>query len=131
DRVTALGPVSQVQVPAGAVRIDGRGQYLIPGLGDMHTHNPGTTPTLASMRLGRADDLANGVTLIRYNSPVDQALRQIWHDSMPAAAPTPRLYLAPMIPLSMGPDSVVAIVTTAKAAGYDHVVLWNGYGVKN
>jgi imidazolonepropionase-like amidohydrolase len=36
--ITALGPASQVPVPAGAVRVDGRGKYLIPGLADMHGH---------------------------------------------------------------------------------------------
>jgi imidazolonepropionase-like amidohydrolase len=37
-RIVALGSVAQVAVPAEAQRIDGRGQYLIPGLADMHVH---------------------------------------------------------------------------------------------
>jgi dihydroorotase-like cyclic amidohydrolase len=37
-RIIALGPSRQVQVPAGASRIDGRGQYLLPGLANMHVH---------------------------------------------------------------------------------------------
>ena len=36
--ITAIGPTHQVQVPAGATRIDGRGRYLMPGLADMHVH---------------------------------------------------------------------------------------------
>jgi imidazolonepropionase-like amidohydrolase len=36
--ITALGPSGQVTVPTGAVRIDGRGRYLVPGLADMHAH---------------------------------------------------------------------------------------------
>jgi hypothetical protein len=44
-RITALGPASQVKVPAGAIRIDGRGKYLIPGLADMHAHIPGSQDT--------------------------------------------------------------------------------------
>jgi imidazolonepropionase-like amidohydrolase len=37
-RIAALGPADRVRVPAGAVRIDGRGKFLIPGLADMHAH---------------------------------------------------------------------------------------------
>ena len=37
-RITAMGPARRVRIPAGAVRIDGRGKYLIPGLSDMHAH---------------------------------------------------------------------------------------------
>jgi imidazolonepropionase-like amidohydrolase len=70
-RLTALGPVSQVKVPAGAVRIDGRGRYLIPGLADMHTHVTMQADSAESeRRLLRW--LAHGVTTIRnmdYGAP--------------------------------------------------------------
>jgi imidazolonepropionase-like amidohydrolase len=38
DRVVAIGPSRVLAVPSGAVTIDGRGRYLMPGLADMHTH---------------------------------------------------------------------------------------------
>ncbi|HET6602606.1 MAG TPA: amidohydrolase family protein [Xanthomonadaceae bacterium] len=37
-RIAAVGARDEVQVPAGAVVIDGAGRYLIPGLVDMHVH---------------------------------------------------------------------------------------------
>ncbi len=37
-RITAVGGVSKVRVPAGARVVEGRGKYLIPGLWDMHVH---------------------------------------------------------------------------------------------
>src|SRR5437868_3975172 len=56
-RIVKIGPSSTVQVPDGAVRIDGRGKFLMPGLADMHVH------------LWTQDDLtlflANGVTFVR------------------------------------------------------------------
>ena len=65
-RIALIGPASKTQVPAGALSIDGRGKYLMPGLADMHVHlYPGA---------GKPDDLsgqqlqlflANGVTTIR------------------------------------------------------------------
>ena len=37
-RIAWLGPVGQISVPEGARVYDGSGEYLIPGLWDMHTH---------------------------------------------------------------------------------------------
>ncbi|MEO8575164.1 MAG: amidohydrolase family protein [Gemmatimonadales bacterium] len=37
-RITSIGPASSTQVPAGSLRIDARGKYLLPGLIDMHVH---------------------------------------------------------------------------------------------
>jgi imidazolonepropionase-like amidohydrolase len=37
-RITAMGALQSVRVPATAQRIDGRGKFLMPGLTDMHVH---------------------------------------------------------------------------------------------
>lgn len=37
-RITAIGRPDAVHRPTGAVAVDARGKYLIPGLWDMHTH---------------------------------------------------------------------------------------------
>src|SRR5262245_8336407 len=58
-RIAAIGPRAAVPVPRVARRIDGKGQFVIPGLWDSHVHfmNAGITalPVL----------LANGVTTVR------------------------------------------------------------------
>ena len=38
DRIVALGPRDEIDVPEGARVIDGEGRFLIPGLVDMHVH---------------------------------------------------------------------------------------------
>lgn len=38
DRIAAIGEKDSVRVPAGALKIDGKGRYLMPGLVDMHAH---------------------------------------------------------------------------------------------
>jgi imidazolonepropionase-like amidohydrolase len=142
--ITTLGPASRVQVPAGAVRINGRGKYLIPGLADMHAH------------FGKFDSvsmanqlfvwLANGLTTVRsmdYTSAEKgeaelrmralAAMGKIWSPRVYASAPwAPRneLYMRP--PRSGVPaselDSVVAYVAEYKAKGYDHIKLYNEHG---
>lgn len=62
-RITAIGPVDSTPVPAEALRVDGEGRYLMPGLAEMHGHIPGDD-------LQYAEDvlflyISNGVTLVR------------------------------------------------------------------
>ena len=68
-QIAELGAASEVQVPAGAERIDGSGRYLIPGLAEMHAHIP---PPQAEEQFGESYIenvlflyLANGVTTVR------------------------------------------------------------------
>jgi imidazolonepropionase-like amidohydrolase len=65
-RIALIGPASKTKVPAGALSIDGRGKYLMPGLADMHVHlypGAGKQDDLAGQQLQLF--LANGVTTIR------------------------------------------------------------------
>jgi len=58
--ITQIGPAARIDVPAGAVRIDGRGKYLLPGLADMHVHlEYFERPEILALFL------ANGVTTVR------------------------------------------------------------------
>ncbi len=65
DRIIALGPSREVQVPDGATRIDGRGKFLMPGMAEMHAHIPGGNATEADMHRALALFAANGITTIR------------------------------------------------------------------
>jgi imidazolonepropionase-like amidohydrolase len=78
DRIAALGPVAGTAVPAGALRVDGRGKFLMPGLAEMHGHVP---PPTAPPAL--TDDVlflyvANGITTVRgmLGAPGQLALRE-------------------------------------------------------
>ncbi|HEX8294527.1 MAG TPA: amidohydrolase family protein, partial [Pyrinomonadaceae bacterium] len=65
DRIVEVGPASKVKVPAGALRVDGRGKYLMPGLAEMHGHIP---PPQAPREFTEAVlfmYVANGVTTVR------------------------------------------------------------------
>jgi len=57
-RITQLGPSEDINPPDNAIIIDGKGQFLIPGLSDMHVHLFGSENDLLL-------NLANGVTTIR------------------------------------------------------------------
>ncbi len=55
--VLAIGPAASTTVPPDAVRLDGRGRYLVPGLADMHVHLFNSRDLLLYV--------ANGVTTVR------------------------------------------------------------------
>lgn len=65
DRIVRVGLSGEVEVPAGATRIDGTGRFLIPGLWDMHVN-------LFNQITGRRPNrwyfpllVANGITGVR------------------------------------------------------------------
>ncbi|HLM54893.1 MAG TPA: amidohydrolase family protein [Pyrinomonadaceae bacterium] len=65
ERIVEVGPASKVKVPAAALRVDGRGKYLMPGLAEMHGHIP---PPQAPKEFTEAVlfmYVANGVTTVR------------------------------------------------------------------
>jgi imidazolonepropionase-like amidohydrolase len=128
-KITALGPASKVKVPQGAVRIDGRGRYLLPALSDMHVHVEGESwnallspETKAASKTLPFEDLlfpyvANGVTTVQVLSGTHELLPvrgRIAEGEMLA----PRLILARMIdaPDKAWPPPLSSWVSTAEEA---------------
>lgn len=135
--IAEVGDARRVAIPAGAVRIDGRGKYLLPGLVDMHTHlfsDDDLPDAMAADEL--AIILANGVTTIRLmiGTPEHLALRErIARGELLG----PTLYVAsPQLTgnarsaQSNGrhvatPDDARRAVRDFKAGGYDFIKLTN------
>jgi imidazolonepropionase-like amidohydrolase len=60
NKIAALGPSDQIEVPPGATKIDGSGKFLLPGFFDTHVH---VMPSEDDRHL--ALYLANGVTTVQ------------------------------------------------------------------
>jgi imidazolonepropionase-like amidohydrolase len=120
-RVAEIGPAGKVKVPAGALAVDGKGKYLMPGLAEMHGHLPhpkeGEELSNRFLRLF----VANGVTTVRgmFGFPNHPALR----DRLARGeAVGPTLYVAS--PAMFGgqvktPEQARALVAEHKKAGFD------------
>ena len=63
-RISAVVPSHEADIPEGALRIDGRGKYLMPGLAEMHGHVPGPDEE-AYARDVLFLYVSNGVTTVR------------------------------------------------------------------
>jgi imidazolonepropionase-like amidohydrolase len=146
--IAAMGPAAQVRVPRGAVRIEARGRFLMPGLSDMHVHVEGESwdallspeAKAASRNLSFEDLLfpyvANGVTTVQVLSGTHELLPvrgRIAEGELLA----PRLILARMIdgpdkawppPLSTwvaNAEEARDATRKAKAEGYDKMKVYS------
>ncbi len=124
-RITVIAPASEVRVPAGALRIDGRGKYLMPGLTDMHVH---------TWQENLFVFLANGVTTIRImnGSPVVLGWRERVEQGElegPTIYAVGRIFDAPSggsgdVTYKTAED-VRRLVAEDVAAGYDFIKVYN------
>lgn len=100
-RIVEFGPSSTIEVPAGAVEVEGEGKFLMPGLSDMHMHLFGAETDLLLY-------LANGVTTIRDMGGAPPVQLQ-WRDEINAGTRTgPHiLQWSPMFETMDWPDSMI------------------------
>jgi len=64
-KIASVLPAANAQIPIGAVRIEGKGKFLMPGLAEMHAHIPGGAVTDQAVERTLFLYAANGVTTIR------------------------------------------------------------------
>jgi hypothetical protein len=128
DRIVAIGPSDRVKVPAGGVKVDGRGKFLIPGLAEMHAHIPGDETPDSLVQRTLFLYVSGGITTIR------GMLGHPRHLDLRARAARNAL-LSPTIytsgPSLNGnsvptPGAAARIVAEQKAAGYDFLKIHPG-----
>jgi imidazolonepropionase-like amidohydrolase len=126
-RIETVGPARSTRIPAGAIRIQGRGRYLMPGLAEMHAHVPaGNDPQWTRDVLFLY--AANGITFARgmLGAPAHLELRSKLDRGELVG---PRLYTSG--PSLNGnsvktPEDGRRMVAEQKAAGYDFLKIHPG-----
>ena len=120
-KIASVSPAAQARVPAGAVKVDGKGKDLMPGLGELHAHIPGGNAPDADVERTLFLYVANGVTTIRgmLGHPRHLAYRE---RVAKGEVLGPRIYTSG--PSFNGnsvkaPDAAVAMVVEQQKAGYD------------
>ncbi|HKY61152.1 MAG TPA: alpha/beta fold hydrolase, partial [Gemmatimonadota bacterium] len=121
ERIVAVGPAGEVEIPDGATVVDGSGRWLIPGLAEMHGHIP--PPSVPRERVENVLFLyvANGITTVRgvLGAPGQLELKA---EANSGALVSPTLYLAG--PSFNGnsvssPGQAAAMVREQAEAGWD------------
>jgi imidazolonepropionase-like amidohydrolase len=124
-RITTVGATASTTVPSDALRIDGRGKFLMPGLAEMHGHVPAQPGPLAHAVMFLY--AANGITTVRgmQGSPYHLTLReQIARGEVLG----PRFYAAgPQMGQNIRTPAMGDSVARAqKAAGFDLLKIQEG-----
>ncbi|MFQ5744429.1 MAG: amidohydrolase family protein [Acidobacteriota bacterium] len=123
-----MGAAAETAIPEGAVEIDGAGDYLMPGLAEMHGHLPNPRSPAAVTENVVFLYVANGVTTVRgmQGDPSQFALRE-WIESGELVGP--RLYLGSPAMTGRSVTSVEdarRLVREYKDAGYDLLKVHEG-----
>src|SRR5687767_12445754 len=127
-RIASIEPSARARIPSGALRVNGRGKYLIPGLAEMHAHIPGAQAPEQMIRDIFTLYIANGVTTIRgmLGAPNQLALRA---KTASGEMLGPTIFVgAPSLNGNTAADPATAarLVREHKAAGYDFLKLHPG-----
>ncbi|MGH9755132.1 MAG: amidohydrolase family protein [Blastocatellia bacterium] len=120
-KIVEMGAADKVKVPAGALRIDGRGKYLMPGLADLHIHLSDYNEQHNAVMLRLY--VANGVTTILnlYGTPHHLELRakirsgELFGPEFYTSGP----FISDAPTDTPTPDEVERGVVDQKRAGYD------------
>ena len=129
--IAEIGDAKKVKVPKDAVRIDGTGKYLVPGLVDMHTHLLSDSDEFPDS-IG-PDELrvmvANGVTTVRFMIGTPELL-SLRSRSAKGEIDAPSIFVASphLTGREQGnnfvvntPEEAREAVRKSKAAGYDFI----------
>ncbi len=127
-RIAGIGPAGKIPAPDGAVRIEGSGKYMMPGLAEMHGHLPPPDSSRELVEHILFLYVANGITTVRGMLGYPSALEN--REAISAGRLLgPRLYVA-------GPGFSGTSVKTAeegrqmvrdqKRAGYDLLKIQEG-----
>jgi imidazolonepropionase-like amidohydrolase len=127
-RIVSVEPSARARIPSGALRVDGRGRYLMPGLAEMHAHIPGAQAPEQMVRDIFTLYVANGVTTIRgmLGAPNQLTLRA---KTASGEMLGPTIFVgAPSLNGNSAADPATAarLVREHKAAGYDFLKLHPG-----
>ena len=128
DRIEAVGPDGSIAVPAGALRVDGAGRWLVPGLGEMHGHVPPPDAPAALVEETLFLYLSQGVTTVRGMLGHEGQL-ELRRRANAGGVLSPTLYLAG--PSFNGtsvssPEEAAAMVRRQAAEGWDYLKVHPG-----
>jgi imidazolonepropionase-like amidohydrolase len=120
-KIASLASARTATVPTGAMKVDGKGKYLMPGLGELHAHIPGGKSPDADVERTLLLYVANGVTTIR--GMLGDPRHLVYRERVAKGEVLgPRIYTSgPSLNGNSAktPDAAVALVVDQQKAGYD------------
>jgi imidazolonepropionase-like amidohydrolase len=142
DRIQAVGPTQQIEIPPNARVIDAMGKTVLPGLADMHVHLIGGWDGHRVDMLGYQrylnSLLYNGVTTVLDVGNVQPFILQMRQEVSAGRIPGPRIYCAgavvdgsdpawpPISHVAVSLAQIPKIAEGLKTAGVDVIKAYGG-----
>jgi imidazolonepropionase-like amidohydrolase len=127
-RIAAAGEPDAITIPPAAVRVDGRGRYLMPGLVDMHVHLFNNASRRPPNEWAFPLFVANGVTGVREmrTEPWEMPVVEVWRSKAARGEIVAPRVLAAGAPASGGTVDVSRqMVRDAKKLGMDFIKIFS------
>jgi imidazolonepropionase-like amidohydrolase len=127
-RIAAAGEPEAITIPPAAVRVDGRGRYLMPGLVDMHVHLFNNASRRPPNEWAFPLFVANGVTGVREmrTEPGEMPVVEVWRSKAAHGEIVAPRVLAAGAPGSDGTVDVSRqMVRDAKKLGVDFIKIFS------
>jgi len=127
-RIVSIVPALAARIPAHALRVDGRGRFLIPGLVDMHVHLFNLSSQRAPNDWSFPLYIANGVTAVREmrGDAASMALVMRWRKAFDAGEfAVPRILAAGIAVYGKSPQDAALQVNAAADAGADFIKVFS------
>lgn len=131
ERITAIVRAKDARIPADAVRVDGRGRWLVPGLVDMHVHLFNTVSRRPPNDWALPLFVANGVTGVREMSAdaASIAVLRRWRRETDAGERiAPRVLAAGIAARVREPADAPAAIAAVADAGADFAKVFSEVG---
>ncbi len=128
-RIAAVSEPQIAAIPPGALRVDGRGKFLIPGLVDMHVHLFNLSSRRPPNDWAFPLFVANGVTAVREMRSDAAGIAQIrqWHAARESGTLiAPRILAAGIVAHGQSPEDAVRQVNAATEAGAGFIKVFSG-----
>jgi imidazolonepropionase-like amidohydrolase len=94
EQIAAIGPSKSVFIPRKTKTLDGTGEFLVPGLVDMHVHLTGAGEPTGSRDFILPLLLANGITTVRDMGGDLESLKKLRHEIERGQLQAPRIFFA-------------------------------------
>ncbi|HEV2843184.1 MAG TPA: amidohydrolase family protein [Chthoniobacterales bacterium] len=127
-QITAIGEPATIDIPPAAVRVDGRGRFLMPGLVDMHVHLFNNASRRAPNEWTFPLFVANGVTGVRemLTEPAAMTVVDRWRTKMARGElVAPRVLAAGASVSAESEEATRRQVREAKTAGVDFLKIFS------
>lgn len=127
-RIVAIEPAHRAHIPARALRVAGRGRFLIPGLVDMHVHFFNLSSRRPPNDWGFPLYIANGVTAVREmrGDAASMALVAQWRKALDTGEfAVPRILAAGIAVYGESAPDAASAVDAAANAGADFIKVFS------